>query len=127
LSFSVKAKTKIPTLGDKVLTEFASPERVRVPGESSRARASGVVVDNGADGIGAAAARTGIHALHADAGQGGTALGADQTFRTAVGRGSYVARQAGADANPVHLSLLAVRPAGVGIAGVQVLDDRFAG
>jgi len=42
------------------------------------------VVDNGADGVGAAATRARINTLHADTGKGWAALRADETLRPAV-------------------------------------------
>ena len=85
------------------------------------------MIDDSADGIGAAATRTGVDTLHADAGQGGAAFGTDQTFGPAVGRRADVTRQAGTNADPVDFSLLTVRSARIWIARIQIFNNRLAG
>ncbi len=85
------------------------------------------MIDNFADRVGAAASRARINTLHADTSESWTALGADQTFGPAVRRGANVAWQTGADADSVDFTLLTVGTARVGVARVQVFNNRFAG
>jgi hypothetical protein len=109
------------------LTQLAASERVRIAGETGRARTGRIVIDNFADRVGAAASRARINTLHADASESRTALGADQTFGPAVRRGADVAWQTRADADSVDFSFLTVGTARIGVAWVQVFNNRFAG
>ncbi len=96
-----------------------------IPRVAGRTLTDGVVIGHLAAGVVATRSRTGVHALLIDAGGELGAVRADHTLGPAVGRGALVAGQAGAHAHTVHLPVLAVGAAGVGVAGLAVLHHRL--
>ncbi len=98
--------------------------RVGIPGEGVLAVAGGHVVDGPAVGPAAAVLLdAGVDALEVPAGLVLRAVRVDLALRAAARRSPAVARQAGAGAVAVALSLLAVGPAGVRVARVVLLHD----
>ena len=86
---------------------------------SWRTLTDGVVIGHLTPGIITTGAWAGVNTLLVDAGSQLTTVRADHTLRPAVGRVALISRDAGADTDSVHLSVLTVGTAGVRVTGVR--------
>ena len=86
-----------------------------------RTLTDGVVVGDLTPGVVTTGPWAGVNTLLVDAGSELTTVRAHHTLWPAVGRVALISRDAGADTDSVHLSVLTVGSAGVWIAGVR--DD----
>ena len=92
--------------GDDLRQERTAGERVSAV--ASGAGTDGVVIDCGTAGVVATGSRTGVSALLSYAGQARRTLGIEDTLRSAVGRDSYEAWQAGAGLVTIDFSALSI-------------------
>ena len=92
--------------GDDLRQERTAGERVSAV--AGGAGADSVVIDGGTPGVVATGSHTGVATLLSYAGLAGRTLGVEDTLRSAVGRNSYEAWQAGAGLVAIDFSTLSI-------------------